>query len=155
MLRKRININLAKEVKRLAWCHKLTCRPGRPPPFLEILLRKCLKTVPLNLPIVHQEKALGATADPLQGLSNSPRRHQQSCSFPPVILDSVHLSQAPGDLGYHVTWCHPGPGLLASFAFVNIMHCTHIFFFCCGQLKVSDTNFYSAVIQILHSQHNP
>lgn len=32
---------------------------------------------------------------------------------------------------------------------------TSFFFFCWGQLKVRDTNFYSAVIQILQSQHNP
>lgn len=49
--------------------------------------------------------------------------------------------------------CRPGPCHLGSFAYVNIMHCTQFFFFCWGQLKISDTNFYSAVIQI-NCPHN-
>ena len=155
MIREVININLAKEVKRLVPCHKLTCRPGQHITSLKTLLRECLKIVPLILPIFHQGKVLGITEDALQALSISAGSHQQSCLFPPVIPDSVHLSQAPGDLGKQIMWCRPGPCHLASFAYVNIMHCTHFFLFCWGQLKVSDTNFYSAVIQISHSQHNP
>lgn len=54
------------------------------------------------LPIFYQGKALGLTAGALQGLSDSARSHQENCVFPPVILDSVHLSQAPGDLGRHI-----------------------------------------------------
>lgn len=54
------------------------------------------------LPIFYQGKALGSTVGALQGLSDSARSHQENCLFPPVILDSVHLSQAPGDLGRHI-----------------------------------------------------
>lgn len=98
------NINLAKEVNRLARCHKLTCRPrlGQHVPSLKILLRKHLKFVSSIQPIFYQGKALSAIVEGLQGLSSSARSHQESCLFPPVILESMYLSQAPGDLGQSI-----------------------------------------------------
>lgn len=151
------DINLAKEVNRLALCHKLTCRPwlDQHLPSLKILLRRHLKFVFLNLPICYQRKALSAIVEALQGLSSSARSHQESCLSPPVILDSVHLSQAPGDLGQCLMWCHPGHAT-RKVLLMSTLCTVHICFsFAGGQLKGSNTNFYSAVIQILHSQHNP
>lgn len=69
---------------------------------IEKTAKKKKKNLSFILPIFNQEKTLGAIAAALPGLSSSARSHQESCLFPSVILDSVHLSQALGDLGQHI-----------------------------------------------------
>lgn len=49
-----------------------------------------------------RKKTPGTSVAALQGLSSSAKSHQASRLFPPLILDSVHLSQALGDLGRHI-----------------------------------------------------
>lgn len=75
----------------------------------------------------HQGVCVCVCVHVLQGLGSSDRSHQESCLFLPIIQDSVHSFQAPGDVGQSIIRCHPGPCHLGSFAYVNIMHCAHFY----------------------------
>lgn len=150
-----ISINLADKVRRICSVLQghIDMQPGQHIPAPSFLLRRHLKPA---LDCAH----FGTRSSSWWDGQCFVRRAQHALleairKAVSVIL--VRLSRAPGDLGQHIIWCCPGPYHLGSFAYVNIMHGTHLFFssFCWGQLKVSDTNFYSAVIQILQSQHNP
>lgn len=149
-----ISMNLADEVEGFVLCYKdiLTCsRVSTFPLWLSYW-----EDLPSIAPIFEQREAVGEMAGALWGGLLSLHWKPSGELSLPVILDLMHLSQAPGDLGQHIIRRCPGPYHLGSFAYVNIMHGAHLFFFFCwGQLKVRDTNFYSAVIQILQSQHNP